>query len=207
MRRDHPLALDPDAMTAAGTQERYAALSDDGDPTSLWWVALIAGAVSIGVGVLALAYPGPTLLAVGLLFGIYLTLWGASMLYRGAAGHGLPAIVRVLFALIGIFGVLAGLMLMVRPGQSVLTVVWVLGFWWVLSGALQLTHGFASSAGRTWNIIWGMVGIVAGVVILAQPGIGLVTLVWIGGIALIAQGTIELFAAFELRRLHRAVPA
>jgi len=85
----------------------------------------------------------------------------------------------------------------------VLTVVWVLGFWWTLSGVLQLVRGIAEAEGRGWNIAWGLLGIAAGVIILAQPGIGLVTLVWIVGIGLIVQGAIEIAAAFGLRALKK----
>jgi len=50
-----------------------------------WWLPLAAGVLSMLVGILALCYPGPTLLVIGLLLGIYLLLWGVVSAFRGIA--------------------------------------------------------------------------------------------------------------------------
>jgi uncharacterized membrane protein HdeD (DUF308 family) len=194
-------------MTSAEASAPYGDAGALGDVGKYWWLPFVAGVLSVIIGVVALAWPGPTLLAVGFLFGIYLAVWGALTLFRGAGGHGVPVIGRILFAVLGILALVTGLVLMVRPGESVLTVVLVLGFWWVLTGVLQLAGAVASSEGRVWNIVWGLLGIVAGAIILAQPDIGLVTLVWIVGLGLIVQGVIEVGAAWELRGLRKEAAA
>jgi uncharacterized membrane protein HdeD (DUF308 family) len=114
-----------------------------------------------------------------------------------------PTIGRILLVILGVLGVLVGLVLIVRPGESVLTFVWVLGFWWTLSGVLQIARGITDSEGRAWNLCWGALGLIAGIIILASPDIGLVTLVWIVSIGLIFQGSLEIAAAFAARKLHK----
>jgi len=47
---------------------------------SHWWLAVLAGLVFIAAGILALAYQGITLLALGLVFGISILVWGVSAL-------------------------------------------------------------------------------------------------------------------------------
>jgi uncharacterized membrane protein HdeD (DUF308 family) len=79
----------------------------------------------------------------------------------------------------------------------------VIGFWWVLSGVVELTRGFVIPEGRAWNIGLGTLGIVAGTIILAQPEIGLAALVLISAIGLIAQGGLEAIAGWQLRQLHK----
>ena len=59
--------------------------------------------------------------------------------------------------------------MIVRPDESVLTVAWVVGFWWVLAGVMQLVAGIVEAEGRGFNIALGLLGIVAGGIILAQP--------------------------------------
>jgi uncharacterized membrane protein HdeD (DUF308 family) len=194
-------------MTSAQASASYGETGGLGEVTKYWWLPFVTGVLSVIIGVAALAWPGPTLLAVGLLFGIYLAVWGALTLFRGAGGAGMPVIARILYAILGILAVVTGLVLVVRPGESVLTVVLVLGFWWVLTGVLQLAAGVASSEGRAWNIAWGLLGVVAGAIILAQPEIGLVTLVWIVGLGLIVQGVIEVSAAWTLRGLRKEAVA
>ena len=106
------------------------------------------------VGFLALIYPGPTLLAVGLIFGIYLIFWGTMSILRGIAGDpGASTVWRVVLVLLGALTVVAGLILLVRPGQSVLTAAWVIGIWWVVSGVIQLVSGIAEPGDRAINII------------------------------------------------------
>jgi len=189
-------------MAAASASAPYADAGESGNLGKYLWIPFAAGGLSIVVGLVALFYPGPTLLVVGFLFGGYLALWG-TMTLIGAFTRGVSVMARLLFAIVGLLAVLAGLILMVRPGESVVTFVLVLGFWWTLSGVLQLVRGIVVAEGRAWNICWALVAIAAGVIILAQPEIGLVTLVWIVGIGLIVQGVIEIAAAFQLRKLHQ----
>jgi uncharacterized membrane protein HdeD (DUF308 family) len=169
-----------------------------------WWVPLAAGVVTVIIGFVALVYPGPTLLAVGLLLGGYLVFWGTMTVLRGVSGDTEASTAwRISLVVLGVITALAGLLLLVRPGQSVLTAAYVLGFWWVVAGILQLVVGFAVADRRVWNILLGLLGIVAGGIILAQPEIGLVTLVWIVSIGLIFQGALEIAAGLTVRRLHR----
>jgi uncharacterized membrane protein HdeD (DUF308 family) len=174
------------------------------EPGRLWWIPLVAGVLSLVVGLAALAYPGPTLLVVGILFGAYLAAWGTMLVVDSVRREGAPTFARVLGVIVGLLGLLAGLILLVRPGESVVTAALVLGFWWVLSGVMQLARGISTSEGRTWNVLLGLLGLVAGIVILAQPDIGLITLVWIVGFGLIFQGLIEIVAGLGIRRLHKA---
>jgi uncharacterized membrane protein HdeD (DUF308 family) len=175
-----------------------------GEGGKYWWLLLVAGILTVLVGIVALIYPGPTLLVVGLLFGAYLAVWGAITLFHAVGDESMPVLVRVLEVVIGLIGLFAGLVLIVRPGQSVLTAALVLGFWWVVVGVLQVVRGAAVKEGRVWNILWGLIAVVAGAIILAQPGIGLVTLVWIVSLGLVIQGAVEIAAALGWRKLHKA---
>jgi uncharacterized membrane protein HdeD (DUF308 family) len=172
-------------------------------PGHYWWIPLVAGVLSVIVGVVALAYPGPTLLAVGIIFGAYLAAWGTMIIVDSVSTHGEPTFARILGVIVGIIAVLTGLVLLVRPGESVVTAALVLGFWWTLSGVMQIVRGIAMSEGRGWNLVLGAIGLIAGIIILAQPEIGLVTLVWIVGFGLIFQGMVEIAAGWGLRRLHK----
>jgi uncharacterized membrane protein HdeD (DUF308 family) len=188
------------AVTASVPPVEAPALSRLG---RYWWLALTVGILSVIVGFAAIFFPEPTLLAVGLLFGAYLLLWSGGVLARGIAEQEQDTFLRVLRIITGLIGIVVGLILLVRPGQSVLTAAYALGFWWVIIGMLQLSQGFAVKEHRGWNIGWGVLGLVAGAIILVQPGIGLITLVWIVSIGLIFQGVMEIGMAMEMRRMQR----
>jgi uncharacterized membrane protein HdeD (DUF308 family) len=140
---------------------------------------------------------------VGIIFGAYLAAWGTMLVVHSASGEGTPTFARILGVIVGLLGLLTGLVLLVRPGESVLTAAWVLGFWWTLEGTLQLARGITAAESRAWNLLMGVLGLVAGILILSQPGIGLVTLVWIVGIGLIVQGLLEIASAIAIRRLEK----
>jgi uncharacterized membrane protein HdeD (DUF308 family) len=169
-----------------------------------WWLPFAAGVLTITVGLIVLIWPGPTLLVVGVVLGAYLTVSGVVTLVRAIGGaEGMHAGLRLSLLLLGVLAVLAGLLLIVRPEKSVLVIAWVIGFWWVVSGVLQLTRGFVVAEGRSWNLGLGLVGIIAGTIILAQPEIGLTALVLISAIGLICQGALEALAGLQLRHLHQ----
>lgn len=173
-----------------------AAVAPQGPPR---WLAAVAGVLSILAGIAALVWPGPTLAVIGILFGCYFAIWSFVVLVRAIGAHDVSAGLRVLDVIVGVLGLLLGLALIVRPGASVATAALLLGFWWVVLGAMQLVHGIVDPVGRVWNVVWGIVGAIAGVIILASPEIAIATLVLIVGIGLILQGALELLVAFGSR--------
>jgi uncharacterized membrane protein HdeD (DUF308 family) len=160
------------------------------------WLAAVAGVLSVLIGLAALVWPGPTLLVVGILFGCYLAVWSAFALVRAIGAHEVPIGLRLLDVVVSALGLLVGIALIVRPGASVATVALLLGFWWLFLGVMQLVHGVIDPVGRVWNVIWGILGAIAGIIILASPEIALGTLVLVVGISLIVQGALELMVAF-----------
>ena len=183
-----------------------AALPPPGEPTigSYWWLPFTAGVLTVIVGLIALIWPGPSLLFVGVLIGGWLVVWGALTLARGiGAAHSSPVGVRIVLILLGLLGIVAGLVLIVRPEASVATVAFVLGFWWTLMGVLQIVRGIAVGEERGVNLLQGAVGLIAGLLILAQPEIGLTLLMWVSGFGLLLYGTLEMTAGWRLRRLQK----
>src|SRR3954454_15933838 len=149
------------------------------DPAK-WWVVALLGVLSIAAGVLALAYPDITLLVLGLIVGI-------NLVFIGAVWVGLATTEvhtdggRVLRFIVGFLAILAGLVCLVRPGAGVLTLLIALSFWFILVGVSDLTRAMETHEDRVISIVLGVVSIAAGVVIVANPDIGLATLALIAG--------------------------
>jgi uncharacterized membrane protein HdeD (DUF308 family) len=179
---------------------------DPGLDLPRWWVPVVVGVLAVLAGVLALAWPEPTLVLVGICFGAYLIFAGIGSLISAFADGSQSTFLRIIEAILGIITLLAGMILIVRPGASVVTAALVLGFWFLLAGCLQLARGIAVAEQRAFNVGFGLLGIVAGIIVLAQPGIGVVTLVWIVGIAFIVRGALAIVLGFGLRRLEHGGP-
>lgn len=166
-----------------------------------WWLVALLGLLSIVVGILAIAYPDITLLALGLFFGINLLIAGALWVIVGVdedSGAG----GRALRLIVGFLAILAGLVCLVRPGASVLALLLVVAFWFVMVGVADLARAISEPRHRVFSAILGVIGIAAGVIIVANPDIGLTTLALLAGIAFIVRGSVELIAGFALRTLR-----
>lgn len=185
-------------MTAAAVPPPSLSATDD-LKLPRWWIPVVIGVLAIIFGILALVWPGPTLLAVGLLFGAFLIMAGVGDLMAAFSHGGHSAFVRVLYGLLGVLTVGVGVVLLLRPGASVWVAAFTLGVWFLVTGCLQLAQGIAIRESRVWNLILGLIGVVAGVVIVAQPGIGVVTLVYVVSIALILRGVASIVLGFGLK--------
>ncbi len=169
-----------------------------------WWVLAVVGAISIAIGIAAMVWPKPTLTVIGVLFGAYLAFWGAvGLLNAVAAPEDTPTGLRIVALLIGILALLVGLLLIVDPGKSSQVLVWILGFWLCLLGALEIVRAIVVRAGRVWHAIWGLVVLVAGIILLSNSKVGLGTLVVIVGVTLILQGLMEIMLALLLRKAQQ----
>ena len=174
-------------------------MDDVATAASEWWLLAVLGAVSVVAGVLAISYPGITLLAVGIIFGCYLLLAGVVEIVQAIVGR--PES-RALSAIVGVVALIAGLVCIRRPGHSVLALVVVLGIYLVVAGGLRLVLAFAD---RRWLAAMGAIADIAlGIAILAVPKLGLTTLAVLFGISLIVRGLFACIGALQLRRLRGA---
>ena len=166
-----------------------------------WWLVGLLGVLSIAVGVLAIAYPDITLLALGLIVGVYLIIAGASYVGLGTIESPTSAGGRVLRMIVGFLSILAGLICLVRPGAGELALLIALSFWFILTGVADLARALDTREHRVIAAILGLVSIAAGVVVVANPDIGLTTLALLAGIGFIVRGTVEVMAAGWMYRL------
>ena len=164
---------------------------------------IVAGVLGTIAGILALVYPDITLLALALIAGINLLLLGAMSLVDAFSSDG-DTTTRVLAAVLGLLGIMAGLVVMRRPGESLLAVLIVLGIWLVVTGIVDFVRAFAEVEYRAFRLLTALVDVVLGGFILALPDVSLKTLALLIGIAFIVRGVISVVRGFQLRK---AVPA
>ena len=168
----------------------------------LWWLAMLFGAAVFCVGIFFVVSPHETLTTFTMIAGIFLLVDGVLAIGTSifARGEG-----RGILALIGALSAIAGLVLIKKPFGTLVVFVLVLGVWFIVAGVVRLVAAFGEPEGRATNIAVAILDIVAGIVILSWPGIGLTTLAVIIGIALVVRGALFFMAGWEMRRLgHEA---
>jgi uncharacterized membrane protein HdeD (DUF308 family) len=168
-----------------------------------WWLFLILGVVTVIAGILAIVYPDLTLLALGIFAGVSLLMIGLTEIVEAIAGD---TDSRGMTAIVGVLSLLAGLVCLRRPGESLLALVIVLGFWLIIEGVVRFIRSFSELEDRALIMLLALVDIILGILILALPDLSLVTLAVLFAISLLARGVFALITAFKLRALRHGEP-
>ncbi len=176
--------------------------------TSLWWLPVLFGVVTCGVGVFFVVSPHETLSTFTVIAGIFLLVDGVLAIFGSVFGRGDG---RALLALIGVLSAIAGLVLIKKPFDTLVVFALIVGVWFVVAGVVRFVVALASPEGRGGNIVTAILDVIAGIVILSWPDLGLSTLAVIIGIVLIVRGVLFLVAGWQLRKadgdLHDGVAA
>ncbi len=175
--------------------------------------SLIArGILAVIIGVIALAWPSVTVLALVILFAVYAFM--ASGLQAAQAFSSRNAGPVLGHLLLGLVDLAAGVIALAWPGPTALVLVLIVGVWAIIAGLAEIAAAFGSGepAGtRAVFILGGLVTIAFGVVLCARPGIGAITLALLFGLFNLIAGIWMLAQGTELRRtaktLHPARPA
>ena len=160
-----------------------------------------AGAVSIIAGVLAIAYPDITLLALAIFAGVNLIVLGVLSLIDA---FGDDAGGRTLSAILGVLGLIAGLVVLRRPGETLVALLLVLGIWMVVSGAIGFIRAFDDLETRALRMLVAICEIVLGILVLSLPDLSLKTLAILIGISFVLRGAAAVYAGWQLRKAGTA---
>lgn len=155
---------------------------------------LVTGAVLLVIGLLILIWPGHTakaitaLLAIGVLFS---ALANAAV----ALTPGLPKRARIIAAIVAVLFAWAGIWALFNLGSTTVGLAFVVGLFigisWIIDGiAALVTLGDAPS--KIWAAIFGLISIVAGVILLIGPITGAAIIWLILGITFVVMGVLQI---------------
>ena len=187
--------------TATSTADRAQSMM--ASVASHWGLVLAMGLLSILIGVLAIVYPGATLVTIAIFFAAWLFVSGIFEVITSFTRDGDTG-ARVLHAIIGVLSVIVGFALLRAPFQSVEVFIFVIGILFLVQGIMTFVAAFAVKQGRNWRIFMGILGVVAGIVVLTYPISSAVTLAFIGGIWLVILGIMQIVMGFRLRSARSA---
>jgi uncharacterized membrane protein HdeD (DUF308 family) len=106
----------------------------------------------------------------------------------------------------GILALILAAIVFAYPGPTTIALTYAFGAYIFLSGFSMLAAGFRfSSLNGPWLalVLLGLLSIVAGIYMLAQPGIGALALAYTIALWAIAAGVLEIFAAVQARDVIR----
>ena len=169
--------------------------------------SLIArGILAAAVGIIALAWPSVTVLALVIVFAVYAFTAAGLQAARAFSSRTAGPVIGHL--LIGLADLAAGVVALAWPGPTALVLVLIVGVWAVIAGLVEISAAFASGepAGtRAMFILAGLATAAFGVVLCARPGIGAITLALLFGLFNLITGTWAVAHGIELRHAGKTL--
>ncbi|MFI1488560.1 HdeD family acid-resistance protein [Streptomyces sp. NPDC020747] len=168
------------------------------------WTWVLGSAIATLVpGILILVWPDGTLHVVAVLVGLYLLVTGAFRFVETFAredhGERLPGL------LLAVLYVLGGVLCLRNPLQTIAALSLIVGIVWVVSGILTLYTAIAARDLPHRGFVLGIavIGIVAGIVVLALPSESARALTRLLGLWLVLLGLAEVALALAWRAALR----
>ena len=165
--------------------------------TSMLW----RGAFAVIVGIVTIVWPGITIGAVVLLFAVYAFSDAVGRFGRAFGGGSTGSVLgNVLLALLD---VTAGVVAIAWPGITAYALAICLAVWALVTGSVEIAAAFAAPSHtrvRTGLALAGVSSVVFGIVTVAHPGAGILSLALLFGLFTLVHGVNLLVAGS--RRKH-----
>jgi uncharacterized membrane protein HdeD (DUF308 family) len=167
-----------------------------------WQATLVLGVLTLIFGIIVSFHPSGSLNVVAVLFGVLMILSGIFHLVRifdEDERH------RVWTGVAGLLSIVIGVVLIRHLHLTVALVGLVVGITWIVQGLSALIGGIAGGdrEGRAWWIAFGVISVIAGIVVVSAPVSSLSALALLLGIWFVIMGIFEIVAGVLLRHAIR----
>jgi uncharacterized membrane protein HdeD (DUF308 family) len=171
-----------------------------------WQATLILGALTLILGVIVTFHPTGSLNVIAVLLGILMILSGIFHLVRVLDPHEAN---RIWLGIAGLLFIVIGVVLIRHLHLTRAIIGLIIGITWIVQGLALLIEGVSDRGreGRAWWITFGLVSLIAGVVVAVTPASSLTALAVLLGIWFILMGIFEIIGGLVLRRAVRVALA
>jgi uncharacterized membrane protein HdeD (DUF308 family) len=166
-----------------------------------WWMVLLRGIAAIVFGVLAWLLPGISLAVLVLLFGVFVLVDGILGIWLAIDGRKEYEDWWVLL-IWGLVGIGVGILTFMSPGITALALLFFIAAWAIATGVLEIVAAIRLGReikGEWLLILGGLLSVIFGVLLVAQPGAGALALVWLIGAYAVIFGIVLVMLAFKTR--------
>jgi uncharacterized membrane protein HdeD (DUF308 family) len=172
----------------------------------VWWLLLIRGLALIIFGVVAVVWPGLTLLALATLFAVYLLIAGVIDIITGVRAQGHRGL-WFLTILLGLGEVGLGVYLL-KTGLALATLIAVVGLALIIIGIIEIIAAFepGEDPGRRFLlIIGGAITLIAGFITLRYPAASGLAFTWVLGVWGLVWGALQIAMCLSIRSRYEQV--
>lgn len=170
-----------------------------------WWLLLLRGIAAVAFGVLTFVWPQISLLTLIMVYGVYALIDGVLALIAAIRGGGM--VPRWWLALGGAVSILAAVVAFAWPGLTALVLVYLIGFWSILRGVLEIIGAIRlrNEIANEWTLgVAGALSVIFGLILVFMPGAGALGLLWLIAAWAVLFGLLLIWVAFKVRKLAKA---
>jgi len=169
---------------------------------NIWWLLLLRGIIYILFGFVAILWPTITFIALALVFALYIILSGIFNLIYGILG--IHAVFRYwfLFIILGLFEIGVGAYALNNPTINIAALILLIGFAFIVRGVFETITAFEDMHGTSHKAllaISGVLGIIAGIIVLRYPVAGSLAFTWVLGVYALITGSIQIGLAMTVK--------
>jgi len=167
-----------------------------------WQATVFLGVLTLILGVIVSFHPTGSLNVVAVLLGVLMILSGIFHLIRVFDPEELH---RVWLGVAGLLFIVIGVVLIRHLHLTRSIIGLIIGITWIVQGLAALIGGISGGVreGRAWWITFGIVSLIAGIVVAATPASSLNVLAVLLGIWFVIMGIFEIIGGFLLRHALR----
>ena len=169
-----------------------------------WQTTIFLGVITLILGLIVSFHPSTSLNVVAVLIGLLMIISGIFYLIRvfdSGEAH------RVWLGIAGLLLIVIGVVLIRHLHLTVALIGLIVGITWIVQGISALATAISGGPGegRGWWMFFGIVSLIAGIVVTAVPTSSITTIAVLIGIWFIIMGLFEIIGGFMLRRaIHQA---
>jgi uncharacterized membrane protein HdeD (DUF308 family) len=185
-----------------GTRSSDPGMIAPGMVVATWQATLFLGAATLILGIIVSFHPTGSLNVLAVLLGILMILSGIFHLIR-VFDPGEPH--RVWLGIAGLLFIVIGVVLIRHLHLTRSLIGLIIGITWIVQGLTALIGGISGGVreGRGWWIFFGVVSLIAGIVVASTPASSLNFLAVLVGIWFVVMGILEIIGGLLLRRALR----
>jgi uncharacterized membrane protein HdeD (DUF308 family) len=172
----------------------------------IWWLVLLRGILALLLGILLFTNTAATLTVIMMFLGAYWLVDG--MFIITASIHGRKQNASWGWGIfVGILSILAGLVILLHPMLSAVFtttfLAYFVGFMILISGISSIVTGFQlrKTSGEWMMILGGILAVLLGVLLLFNPILSAMMLVFMLGAFSIVGGIVLIILSFRIRKL------
>jgi len=167
-------------------------------------IGITLGAITLILGIIIAFHPTQSLVAIAVLLGVVMLVTGVYHIARAIGGHEGE---RVWRGLAGVLFFLVGIALIRHLNLSVALIGFFVGLTWIIQGVSVLVESFGPGRERTqtgWTVVFGIISLIAGIVVVASPISSVTALTILLGIWFIVMGIMEIIGSLLVKPVMTA---